>query len=67
MNYWFTVLREVYHDAHNWVSGFLVDIHFTQSGPIYCFMIQFSVREGLNAHLFELHVRVDTPTIFGNF
>jgi hypothetical protein len=27
----------VYHNAHNWVKGFLVDIHSTQSRPIYCF------------------------------
>ena len=67
MNYRVTVLGEVYHNAHNWVSGFLVDIHSTQSRPICCFMIQFNVREILNEHLFELHVRVDTETIFWEF
>ena len=66
MNYRVTVLGEVYHNAHNWEIGFLVDIHSTKSRPIYCFMIQFIVSEGLNEHLFELHVRVDTETIFGN-
>ena len=66
MNYRVTVLGEVHHKAHNCVSGFLVDIHSTQSRPIYCFKIQFSVCEGLNENLFELHVRVDTQTIFGN-
>ena len=66
MNYWFTVLGEVYHNAHNWVSDLLVDIHSTQSRPTYCFKIQFSVREGLNENLFELHVRVDTQTTSEN-
>ena len=34
-------LDKVYDDVHNWVSGFL-DIHATQSRPIFFWMFLFS-------------------------